>query len=82
MSNIVTFNQPTARTHDNRFTHKDLVDKVRKIASSYGDDGITKSVVDSFVTNGLVETYNELGYQKWVEMIHGVVQQEYAERNK
>lgn len=82
MSNIVTFNQPTARTRDNRFTHKDLVDKVRKIASSYGDDGVTKSVVDSFVTNGLVETYNELGYQKWVEMIHGVVQQEYVERNK
>lgn len=78
---MITFNQLNKCTADNRYTQKDLIGKIRKIVASKGyDSKVTDSVVNSFVTNGLVEIYDELGYQKWMEMINQVVSHEIAER--
>ena len=81
MSEIITFNHLGARTFDGRFTQRGLIGKIDKIVKSYGyDDGTTKSLVDSFVNDGLLETYNELGFQKWVEFIHGCIKTEAEQR--
>lgn len=78
---IIAFNQLGEMTDDMRYSQKDLIAKIRKIAISQGyDNSIAESVINSFVTNGIIETYNELGYQKWIEMIHQIVAHEGAER--
>lgn len=77
---MITFNQLDVRTKDSRYTQKDLIRIINKISKSRGHDSkVTESVVNSFVTNGIIETYNELGYQKWIEMIHQIVDHEISE---
>jgi hypothetical protein len=79
--NVIPFNQLGVRTRDGRYTQKDLIAKIRKIAVSQGyDNGTAQSTINSFVMNGIVETYNELGYQRWIEMIYQVINHEGAER--
>lgn len=79
--NIIPFNQLDIRTNDDRYTQKDLINKIKKIAVSKGYDSDTaESAISSFVMNGIIETYNELGYQRWIEMIHQIVSHEGAER--
>lgn len=81
MGDITTFNHMSEPTRDGRFTQKDLIGKINKIVKSYGyDSSTTRSIVNSFVTNGILETYNELGFQKWTEFIHGCVKAEIIER--
>ena len=81
--NIITFNQLNNKTDDGRYTQKDLIDKIKKIVKSKGcDSKTTNSVINSFVTNGIIEIYNELGYQKWLEMMHQVIDHEISERSK
>ena len=79
--NIISFNQLGEKTKDGRYTQKDLIDKIKKIAVSQGYNNETaQSAINSFVMNGIIETYNELGYQKWIELIHQIVAHEGAER--
>lgn len=81
--NIIAFNQLNERTDDDRYSQKDLINKINKVVKSKGcDDKVTASVVNSFVTNGIIETYNELGYQKWMDMIHQVIDHEITERSR
>ena len=82
MSKVVTFNQTDIYTKDNKYSQKDLIGKIKKIvASKKGDAQIVESVINSFVMNGIVEIYNELGYQKWVELIHQIIDHEIRERS-
>lgn len=78
---IISFNQLDATTSDGRYTQKDLIKRIRRIASTHGCDGVADSVINSFVMNGIIEIYNELGYQKWVDLIHQMVNHEVAERS-
>ncbi len=83
MSKVMTFNQTDIFTKDGRYSQKDLIDKIKKIVASKGGDAQTvESVINSFVMNGIVEIYNELGYQGWVELIHQTVDHEIKERSK
>ena len=69
------------KTRDARYTQRDLIRKIKQIAVSQGYDSATaRSVINSFVANGIVETYNELGYQRWIELIHQIVAHEGKER--
>jgi hypothetical protein len=78
---IIAFNQLGIKTKDGRYTQGDLIRKIKKIVASRGCcSEASNSVINSFVMNGIVETYNELGYQRWVEMIHQVTLHEIAER--
>lgn len=79
--NILAFNQLGARTVDNKYTQKDLIRKIRRMATSRGyNNEVANSVINSFVMNGIVEVYNELGYQKWTKLIYEMIDHEYAER--
>lgn len=74
---MITFNQLDMRTSDGRYSQRDLIHKINKIATSKGHDNkVAQSVINSFVMNGIVETYNDLGYQRWIEMIHQIVAHE------
>lgn len=81
MSNILTLNQLHEKTDDGRYTQQDLINRIKKVVASKGyDNGTTQSVINSFVQNGILETYNELGFQKWMELIHQIVDHEGKER--
>ena len=78
---VITFNQLGIRTNDRRYSQQDLIRKIKKIVISKGcDSKVAESTINSFVMNGIVETYNELGYQKWIEMIHQMIDHEISER--
>lgn len=78
---MVTFNQLNMKTKDGRYTQRQLINKINKIAQYKGcDSEAAQSAIRSFVTNGIVETYNELGYQEWIKMIDTIVSHEAAER--
>ena len=80
---IITFNQLNKMTKDGRYTQRDLIAKVIKCATGQGyDSGVAQSAVNSFVNNGITETYDELGYQEWMKMINQVVAHEGRERSK
>lgn len=81
MGEILTFNQLYAKTYDGKYTLKDLIDKIRGIVASRGyDNEVANSVVRSFVSNGILEIYNELGYQRWMELIENTIDHEISER--
>ena len=81
MGSILTYNQLGRRTYDGKYSLKDLIDKIRKIVVSKGyNNEVTNSVVNSFVSNGILEIYNELGYQRWIELINHTIDHEISER--
>lgn len=81
--NILPLNQLDMRTKDNRYSQRDLIAKIKQIAHAQGHDNrVAQSAVNSFVNNGIVETYNELGYQEWMKLIYQVVTHEGAERSR
>lgn len=78
---ISTFNQLNLRTADGRFTQRNLIAKIKEIAKLKGyNNEVAESAIKSFVMNGIIETYDELGYQKWIEMIRQIVDHEAIER--
>ena len=78
MNSITAFNQLNAITRDGRYTQRDLISKIKNIAGNE----IGQSVINSFVNDGIIETYNELGYQEWIKMINEIVAHEKYERSR
>lgn len=83
MSNIITFNNPLATTDDRRYTHRDLENKIMKMCktrygSRYGQ-AIGKSVINSFVSNGIIEIYNDIGYDEWIKLVTDMMKSEMEE---
>lgn len=46
------------------------------------DEDIVKFIIESFVENGFIETYNQLGFCGWKEMMTQFVESEIYERTR
>lgn len=59
----------------------EIADCVNELAISDTDRiAIYKWIITSFSKTGLIETYNDLGSEKWLKMIRQMIDQEYAIR--
>lgn len=82
---ILQFRDGLMRTDDGLYTQKDLIDIIRSnvgrsISNKYKASEIHRFILQSFTINGIIETYNSLGRQGWLEMIQQMIDHEVYER--
>ena len=72
--NLLEYRDSTKKSADGIWTQGRLIDKIRMIVhrvniSQDTDEDIAKFIEESFAINGIIDTYNQLGYAGWYQMI-------------
>lgn len=84
--NFLEFRDNRRRTRDDKYTQGELIDNINSIidglnTTSCDNRQLTDYIVKCFSINGLLETYNQLGYDGWRYMIIQMVEHEIYERS-
>lgn len=84
--NLLEYRDMNKKTADGKFTQGKLQARITKIVhmvntTNCTDDEIAKFIANSFCINGLVDTYNHLGYVGWYNMVLQMAEHEVYERN-
>lgn len=71
---LLEYRDSTKRSADGIWTQERLIDKIQMIVhrvntSQDTDEDIAKFIEESFAINGIIDTYNQLGYVGWYQMI-------------
>lgn len=83
---MISFNDMNMISKDGRITQRRLINKIHllsKIICGKSQDAyaVAQSVIQSFCINGIMDTYNDLGYDNWKEMIIMMIEHEIYERS-
>lgn len=84
--NLIEYRNLKRISDDGMWTQERLINKIRVIVhrvntTSDTDDSIVDFIIKSFCINGIIDTYNQLGYAGWYNMILQMAEHEIWERN-
>jgi hypothetical protein len=85
--NLLEYRDMSRKSNDGMWTQGRLVDRIpalvhRVNTSRDSDADISEFIKNSFSINGILSTYNQLGYYGWQQMILQMAEHEVWERNK
>lgn len=71
---LLEYRDSTKKSADRIWTQGRLIDKIKVIVHRVNttqdtDEDIAKFIEKSFTINGIIDTYNQLGYTEWYQMI-------------
>lgn len=84
--NLLEYRDSKKKTHDGKWTQGTLQDKIKVIVHRVNttndtDEDIADFITKSFSINGIIDTYNQLEYYGWYQMILQMAEHEVWERN-
>lgn len=85
--NLLEYRDHNKVSEDGIWTQGMLIDRIKVIVHRVNttcdtDNDIAKFIEQSFSINGIIDTYNQLGYEGWYHMILQMAEHEVWERNR
>ena len=85
--NLLEYRDMNRKSNDGMWTQGRLVGKIpalvhRVNTTNDSDEDISEFIKNSFTIDGILNTYNQLGYYGWQQMILQMAEHEVWERNK
>lgn len=85
--NLLEYRDLSRKSNDGKTTQGGLIKQIKRMVNNvnttkYTDDQITDFITGSFTNNGILDTYNHLGFVEWRIMIMQMIAHEIWERNR